>query len=264
MRAERPDHARQDARRCRLGASAASRSRFADGTSAQADAVVAADGVHSRVRETWLGAGRPNFTGKVAYRTTFPAALLDGHTHRRILQVVGAGPPHRDLLRHREPRRGLFRHQRAGARVHRGVLVGDRRSCDAARGLRGLPRAGAARRPRLSARAQMGDRRPRSAAGLGRRPDGAARRRRPSHDAVHGPGRRHRHGGCGPAQPLHRGQPATTCRRRSRGSQRARQERTARIQGTSQQNTFMRQPTDPDWVYGYDAWSAPLPEAVGN
>jgi salicylate hydroxylase/6-hydroxynicotinate 3-monooxygenase len=39
----------------------------------------------------------------------------------------------------------------------------------------------------------------------------------------------------------------------------ARHERTARIQGTSQQNTWMRQATDPDWVYGYDAWSAPLP-----
>ena len=42
----------------------------------------------------------------------------------------------------------------------------------------------------------------------------------------------------------------------------ARRERTARIQGTSQQNTFMRQPTNPDWVYGYDAWTAPLPEYV--
>ena len=37
-------------------------------------------------------------------------------------------------------------------------------------------------------------------------------------------------------------------------------ERTAPIQGTSQQNTFMRQPTNPDWVHGYDAWNAPLPE----
>jgi salicylate hydroxylase/6-hydroxynicotinate 3-monooxygenase len=41
-----------------------------------------------------------------------------------------------------------------------------------------------------------------------------------------------------------------------------RKQRTARIQGTSQQNTWMRQATDPDWVYGYDAWSAPLPAAA--
>src|SRR5262245_37188230 len=52
--------------------------RFGDGTTAHADAVIAADGIHSRVRELWLGAERPNFTGRVAYRTTFPAALLDG------------------------------------------------------------------------------------------------------------------------------------------------------------------------------------------
>ena len=46
---------------------------------AEADAVIAADGVHSRVRELWLGAETPNFTGRVAYRTTFPAALLGGY-----------------------------------------------------------------------------------------------------------------------------------------------------------------------------------------
>ncbi len=51
--------------------------RFADGTTARADAVVAADGIHSRARELWLGAEQANFTGRVAYRTTFPAALLD-------------------------------------------------------------------------------------------------------------------------------------------------------------------------------------------
>src|SRR5262249_15272248 len=52
--------------------------RFADGTTAQADAIVAADGEHSRVRALWLGAESPNCTGRVAYRTTFPAALLGG------------------------------------------------------------------------------------------------------------------------------------------------------------------------------------------
>lgn len=52
--------------------------RFADGTTARADAVIAADGIHSRVRELWLGPEKANFTGRVAYRTTFPAALLGG------------------------------------------------------------------------------------------------------------------------------------------------------------------------------------------
>ena len=36
--------------------------------------------------------------------------------------------------------------------------------------------------------------------------------------------------------------------------------RTAEIQQTSSKNTWMRTATDPTWVYGYDAWSAPLIE----
>ncbi len=53
---------------------------FADGTRARADAVIGADGVHSVVREHMLGPERPRFTGRVAYRTTYPARLLDGAT----------------------------------------------------------------------------------------------------------------------------------------------------------------------------------------
>ena len=39
----------------------------------------------------------------------------------------------------------------------------------------------------------------------------------------------------------------------------ARRERASTIQATSHRNEFMRQPTDPDWVYGYDAWRVALP-----
>ena len=49
---------------------------FADGSRAQADAVIGADGVHSVVREILLGPENPRFTGRVAYRTTYPAARL--------------------------------------------------------------------------------------------------------------------------------------------------------------------------------------------
>jgi salicylate hydroxylase/6-hydroxynicotinate 3-monooxygenase len=52
--------------------------RFTHGSSASADAVVGADGVHSLVREILLGPEKPKFTGRVAHRTTFAAALLDG------------------------------------------------------------------------------------------------------------------------------------------------------------------------------------------
>lgn len=54
------------------------RLRFDDGTAAEADAVIGADGVHSRVRELLLGPERPRFTGRVAHRTTFPSHLVDG------------------------------------------------------------------------------------------------------------------------------------------------------------------------------------------
>lgn len=49
---------------------------FADGGSASADALVAADGVHSVVRETILGSSAPRFSGKVGYRAIFPAQRL--------------------------------------------------------------------------------------------------------------------------------------------------------------------------------------------
>jgi len=51
---------------------------FADGSEVLADAVVGADGVHSLVREHVGITDRPRFTGRVAYRTTFPAARLSG------------------------------------------------------------------------------------------------------------------------------------------------------------------------------------------
>jgi salicylate hydroxylase/6-hydroxynicotinate 3-monooxygenase len=53
--------------------------RFADGGSARADAVIGADGVHSRVREILLGPEKPRFTGRIAHRTTFPSALMKGY-----------------------------------------------------------------------------------------------------------------------------------------------------------------------------------------
>jgi salicylate hydroxylase/6-hydroxynicotinate 3-monooxygenase len=38
-------------------------------------------------------------------------------------------------------------------------------------------------------------------------------------------------------------------------------ERTARIQLTSRQNTWGKQAIDPSWVYGYNAWATPIAEA---
>ena len=51
---------------------------FANGSRVEALLVIGADGIHSTVRQALFGADQPRFTGRVAYRTTYPTALLDG------------------------------------------------------------------------------------------------------------------------------------------------------------------------------------------
>jgi salicylate hydroxylase/6-hydroxynicotinate 3-monooxygenase len=41
-----------------------------------------------------------------------------------------------------------------------------------------------------------------------------------------------------------------------------RKPRTSAVQAGSSANTWMRNATDPDWLYGYDAWTAPLAAAL--
>jgi 6-hydroxynicotinate 3-monooxygenase len=49
---------------------------FRDGTKAEADIVIGADGINSVVRETLLGPELPTYTGFVGYRAIFPRKLL--------------------------------------------------------------------------------------------------------------------------------------------------------------------------------------------
>jgi len=51
---------------------------FADGSDAVAGLVIGADGVNSKVREVLLGFEPPIYTGTVAYRAIFPTDLLSG------------------------------------------------------------------------------------------------------------------------------------------------------------------------------------------
>jgi 6-hydroxynicotinate 3-monooxygenase len=233
--------------------------RFADGSKAEADAVVAADGIHSRVRHLWLGAETANTTGRVAYRTTFPAAMLQGYAidqcckwwgpdrhiviyyvtaNRDEVYFVTSVPDPEftveswsatgDLGQLRSAFAGFHeqvqRVVHACPSVHKWAIV-DRDP---------LPRwgegpmvlLGDAAHPMTQYMAQGAATAMEDAVVLSR---------------------------CIEAQP--NDVPAAFAR-----FARARRERTARIQGTSQQNTFMRQPTNPDWVYGYDAWNEPLPE----
>jgi salicylate hydroxylase/6-hydroxynicotinate 3-monooxygenase len=51
---------------------------FEDGTSARADIVIGADGVHSIVRDLVVGPDEPIHKGRIAYRAIFPSALMGG------------------------------------------------------------------------------------------------------------------------------------------------------------------------------------------
>jgi 2-polyprenyl-6-methoxyphenol hydroxylase-like FAD-dependent oxidoreductase len=51
---------------------------FEDGTRELADGVIGADGVHSTVREILFGPEKPINKGRVAYRAVFPSALMGG------------------------------------------------------------------------------------------------------------------------------------------------------------------------------------------
>ncbi|MDR5654206.1 FAD-dependent monooxygenase [Ruixingdingia sedimenti] len=50
--------------------------RLADGSSAQYDVVIGADGIHSAVRTALFGADSPRFTGLVSYRAVVPRAAV--------------------------------------------------------------------------------------------------------------------------------------------------------------------------------------------
>jgi len=231
--------------------------RFADGTTARANAVIAADGIHSRVRELWLGAEQPNFTGRVAYRTTFPAALLGGMeidecckwwgpdrhiviyyvtaTRDEVYFVTSVPEPEftveswsatgdLDTLRaafagfHEQVRRVVA----ACPRVHKWAIV-DRAP---------LPRwgegpmvlLGDAAHPMTQYMAQGAATAMEDAVLLSRCIDAAP-------DDIPSAFRRY---------------------------EKVRRARTAQVQDTSQKNTWMREATDPGWVYGYDAWTASL------
>ncbi len=52
---------------------------FEDGGQTRANALIGADGTHSRVRELLLGPDRPQLSGRVAYRAVYPSARLNGY-----------------------------------------------------------------------------------------------------------------------------------------------------------------------------------------
>jgi len=68
---------------------------FDNGERQEADIVIGADGIRSRVREALLDAEPPRFTGRVAQRAIFPTDRLNGHAMRDCTKWWG---PDRHLL----------------------------------------------------------------------------------------------------------------------------------------------------------------------
>jgi 6-hydroxynicotinate 3-monooxygenase len=231
---------------------------FANGATAVADAVIGADGVHSTVRDILFGESAVNFTGRIAYRTTYPAARLGEHKigdctkwwgedrhiviyyvkpDRSEVYFVTSQPEPEfrieswsakgDVVQLRAAFAGFDREVEqvlaACPDVHKWAIV-DR---DA------LPRwqdgnvtlLGDACHPMTPYMAQGAAMAMEDAAVLSRCLDGIA--------------------------------PEGVARAFLR-FEATRNERTARVQETSRTNTWLKQKTDTDWVYAYDAWIVPL------
>jgi 6-hydroxynicotinate 3-monooxygenase len=231
---------------------------FANGATAGADAVVGADGVHSVVRDILFGATPVKYTGRIAYRTTYPAALLGGEMiddctkwwgEDRHIVIYYVKPDRSEIYLVTSQPEPEFRIESWSAKgdvkelrtafagfsrevervlaacpdVHKWAIL-DRDS---------LPRwadgnvtlLGDACHPMTPYMAQGAAMAIEDAAVLSRCLDGV--------DA----------GGVGDA---------------FRRFEATRKERTTRVQETSRANTWLKQKTDTDWVYSYDAWAVPL------
>jgi salicylate hydroxylase/6-hydroxynicotinate 3-monooxygenase len=231
---------------------------FANGATAVADAVIGADGVHSTVRDILFGSSAVSFTGRIAYRTTYPAALLGEHKigdctkwwgEDRHIVIYYVKPDRSEVYLVTSQPEPEFRIESWSAKgdvkelrkafagfdreveqvlavcpdVHKWAIV-DR---DA------LPRwhegratlLGDACHPMTPYMAQGAAMAIEDAAVLSRCLDGVGR------DEV--------------ADAFHR-------------FEATRKERTMRVQETSRRNIWLKEKTDADWVYAYDAWTTPL------
>ena len=244
---------------------------FADGSSAQADAVVAADGVHSTVREMLFGPENPVYNGHVAYRAVFPSALVGrdlGHSRTKwwgkdrhiviyyttktksdVYFIASVPEPVEWMTKESWSAKGSVRELcDAYAGFHpdvRAVLEACPECHKWAILIREpLPRWGERRVVLLGDAAHPMT--PYMAQGGATAIEDAAILARCVAD-------------CG-------GDVGTAFRR----YEAHRKPRTSRIQAISRANTWLRGPeTDTRWLYGYDAWNAPLaelslPSAISN
>jgi len=245
----------QDARRVRL--------TFADGTRAEAEAVIGADGVHSVVRGHMLGPERPRFTGRVAYRTTYPARLL-GAAQVTPVRTKWWGPDRHMVVYFVTANRDELYFVTSQPEDAQWMT---RESWSQKGDLKVLREAFAGFHPEVQAivnacpdvhKWALMERDP--------LPRWCEERVTLLGDACHPMTPYMAQGAASAledAAVLSRcleGVDADGIARAFKHYEANRLPRTAEIQQTSSKNTWMRTATDPTWVYGYDAWSIPLIE----
>ena len=239
------------------------RLRFANGHSVEADAVVGADGVNSVVRTSLFGEAEPHFTGRIAYRTVYPAERLDGFDmgdctkwwgEDRHIVMYPVKPDRSEVYFVTSQPEPGFNLESWSAKGDVGVLRAAFEGFhpDVQRVLAACPDVH--KRPLVDREpldhwvagnvALLGDAchpmTPYMAQGAAMAIEDAAILSRCLEGAVQDGGDRE-----AAAAALQR-------------YQATRLERTARMQLTSRQNAWGKGQTDPGWVYGYNAWTAPL------
>lgn len=234
---------------------------FTDGSRAEADCVVGADGVHSTVRELMLGPEQPRFTGRVAYRTTFPAALM-GSERITPVRTKWWGPDRHMVVYY--VTRNLDEVYFVTSQPE-SVEWMTPESWSAKGNLKDLREAYAGFHPEVQAvlracpdvhKWALLERDP-----LPRWTEGRVAL---LGDACHP---MTPYMAQGAASALEDSAVLSRCldgidtdgvAKALRIYEATRKPRTSEIQGSSRKNTWMRTETDPTWVYGYDAWTTPL------
>ena len=231
---------------------------FANGHVAEADAVIGADGTHSITRDILFGKSEPTFTGRIAYRTVYPARLLGDFQVENCTKWWGEDR-HIVVYPVKPDRSEIYfvtSQPEPGFEIESWSATGDTKVLrEAFSGFHPEVQKIVAAAPDVHKRPLV-DREP-----LERWIDGNVAL---LGDACH-PMTPYMAQGAAMAiedgavlarclEDVDRSGVATALRRYERN----RQERTAKIQLTSRQNIWGKGVTDTDWVYGYNAWEAPL------
>ncbi|MBS0539293.1 MAG: FAD-dependent monooxygenase [Proteobacteria bacterium] len=231
---------------------------FANGHTAEADAAIGADGTHSIARDILFGKSEPTFTGRIAYRTVYPARLLGDFPVENCTKWWGEDR-HIVVYPVKPDRSEIYfvtSQPEPGFEIESWSATGDVNVLrDAFSEFHPEVRRVVGAAPEVHKRPLV-DREP-----LERWVDGNVAL---LGDACHP---MTPYMAQGAAMAIEDGAILSRCLATVdrdgvgvalRRYEKTRKERTAKIQLTSRQNIWGKGVTDTDWVYGYNAWGAPL------